>query len=76
VYSARNEMHDLLMYLYTRKTGRHPCAGMRLAKLEIKIILALVLLGLDYELVDSSGNYPTNIPIPDRNGIQQVNINA
>jgi cytochrome P450 len=35
--------------------GRHPCAGMKIAQLEIKLILAIILLG--YELVDGNGNY-------------------
>ena len=50
-------------------TGRHPCAGMKVAKLEIKLILALFLLGYEYELVDKTGNYPETLPVPDRNNI-------
>ncbi|KAH9478207.1 Cytochrome P450 monooxygenase [Psilocybe cubensis] len=52
--------------------GRHPCAGMKIAKLEIKLILALILLGYEYELVDGSGKYPKQLPTPDRNDIQQA----
>ena len=54
--------------------GRHLCAGMKIAKLEIKLILAMVLLGYEYELVDGNGNYLTKLPSQDRNN-QQVRIN-
>jgi len=54
--------------------GRHPCAGMKIAKLEIKLVLALILLGFEYDLVDSSGKYPKNLPVPDKNDIQQVSV--
>ncbi|KDR75612.1 hypothetical protein GALMADRAFT_68731 [Galerina marginata CBS 339.88] len=52
--------------------GRHPCAGMRLAKLELKLSLALILLGFEYELVDGAGKYPKAIPVSDRNDIHKV----
>ncbi|KDR79795.1 hypothetical protein GALMADRAFT_136397 [Galerina marginata CBS 339.88] len=52
--------------------GRHPCAGMKIAKLEVKLALALILLGFEYELVDGSGKYPKALPVPDRNDIQQA----
>lgn len=51
--------------------GRHPCAGMRIAKLEMKLILAMFLVGYEYELVDSRGNFPKELPLQDRNDIQQ-----
>ncbi|KIM74625.1 hypothetical protein PILCRDRAFT_828049 [Piloderma croceum F 1598] len=47
-------------------TGRHPCTGMKTAKLEIKMIVALVLCRYDYKLVDGSGK-PVKPP--------QVNMN-
>ncbi|KAF4611869.1 hypothetical protein D9613_003960 [Agrocybe pediades] len=47
--------------------GRHPCAGMRMAKLEIKLVLSLFLLGYEYTLVDKSGKFPKTLPRPDRN---------
>ena len=53
--------------------GRHICAGMKIAKLEIKLILAMVLLGYEYELVDGNGNYLKKLPSQDRNN-QQVRI--
>jgi cytochrome P450 len=52
--------------------GRHPCAGMKIAKLEMKLILAMMLLGFEYELVDGNGNYPKELPSQDRNDIAQV----
>ncbi|KAG6827882.1 hypothetical protein H0H92_010091 [Tricholoma furcatifolium] len=52
--------------------GRHPCAGMHVAKLEIKIFTALFLLAFDYEFVDASGNPLTEIPRPDYNDIKLV----
>ena len=52
--------------------GRHPCAGMKIAKLEIKLVLAMILLGYEYELVDGKGNYPKAVPEQDRNNNLQV----
>jgi len=52
--------------------GRHPCAGMKIAKLEIKLILAMLLIGYDYTLVDKDDKYPMALPKPDRNDIQQA----
>ena len=45
---------------------------MKIAKLEIKLILALFLLQFDYKLVDKSGKTPKSLPVQDRNDIQQV----
>ena len=52
--------------------GRHACVGVKMAKLQMKLVLALMLLGYEYELVDGSGKYPASFPQPDRNDIQQV----
>ncbi|KAF9530198.1 cytochrome P450 [Crepidotus variabilis] len=52
--------------------GRHPCAGMKVAKLEIKLILSMLLLGYEYNLVDGQGQSTNIIPKPDRNDIQQA----
>jgi len=46
---------------------------MKIAKLEMKLILALMLLGYDYELVNESGKYPDVLPEPDRNDKTKVN---
>ena len=45
---------------------------MKIAKLEIKLILALMLLGYDYELVNKSGKYPDALPERDLNDISMV----
>lgn len=45
---------------------------MKVAKLEIKVIMALFLAGYEYKLVDRAGNAPTSIPTPNYNDIQQV----
>ncbi|KAF5378786.1 hypothetical protein D9615_006939 [Tricholomella constricta] len=47
-------------------------AGMKVAKLEIKIIVALFLAGYEYDVVDSAGNFPKSLPKPDYNDIQQA----
>ena len=48
---------------------------MKIAKLEIKLILAMMLLGYEYELVDGNGNYPKEVPSQDRNDTLQVTTN-
>ncbi|TDL20337.1 cytochrome P450 [Rickenella mellea] len=48
-------------------TGRHPCSGMRFAKLEVKTILALFLTRYEAEIVDESGSKVSELPSPDRN---------
>ena len=45
---------------------------MKIATLEMKLILALMLLGYDYELVDGSGKHLEVVPQPDRNDLHQV----
>ncbi|KAJ3502210.1 hypothetical protein NLJ89_g8990 [Agrocybe chaxingu] len=52
--------------------GRHPCTGMKVAKLEIKIIVAMMLAGFDFDVVDKNGDHMTKIPVPDRNDIHQA----
>lgn len=53
-------------------TGRHPCTGMKVAKLEVKLILALMLTRYEYSLVDEAGVPTMTLPVPDRNDIHQV----
>ena len=52
--------------------GRHPCTGMKVAKLEMKLILATFLTRYEYELVDEDGKFPNLLPVPNRNDIHQV----
>jgi sterol 14-demethylase len=53
-------------------TGRHPCTGMKVAKFEVKMILALMLTRHEYSLVDASGAPTTAVPKPDMNDIHQA----
>jgi len=52
--------------------GRHPCLGMRFAKIEVKVILALFLTRFEYELVDGAGKKMTTLPAPQRDNLYQV----
>ncbi|KDR74009.1 hypothetical protein GALMADRAFT_71675 [Galerina marginata CBS 339.88] len=52
--------------------GRHPCTGMKVAKLEIKVIMAVMLAGYDFDVVDKNGKHMNELPKPDRNDIHQV----
>lgn len=52
--------------------GRHPCTGSKLAKIEMKLLLAVFLTRYEYELVDKDGKFPDPLPVPDRNDIHQA----
>ncbi|KAF9780788.1 cytochrome P450 [Thelephora terrestris] len=52
--------------------GRHPCPGMKVAKLEMKLITAMFLMRYEYELEDKDGNFPNPLPVPNRNDIHQA----
>ena len=52
--------------------GRHLCVGMKVAKLEMKLILAMFLARYEFFLVDEDGNFPDPLPVPDRNDLQWV----
>jgi len=45
---------------------------MKVAKLEIKIVVAFMLAGFEFDLVDKFGKPLTEFPKPDRNDIHQV----
>ncbi|KAH8756595.1 cytochrome P450 6A1 [Diaporthe sp. PMI_573] len=47
--------------------GRHPCLGMRFAKLEMSIIGALFVAMFDFELFDDKGNRMDRAPFISRN---------
>jgi sterol 14-demethylase len=51
--------------------GRHPCTGMKVAKLEMKVIVAYMLAGYNYEIVDKNGSPVKTLPVPNRNDIHQ-----
>ena len=54
--------------------GRHPCTGMRIAKLEMKLILVLCLARYEFELVDKDGKFPDSLPVPNWNDHLQVRV--
>jgi len=45
---------------------------MKIAKLEIKVIIALFLAGYEYDVVDSEGNLTEHVPEPDHNDMHRV----
>ena len=49
--------------------GRHLCTGMKVAKLEMKSILAMFLMRYEYQLVNEDGEFPDPLPVPNRNDI-------
>ncbi|KAJ7081264.1 cytochrome P450 [Mycena epipterygia] len=49
--------------------GRHPCGGMKLAKLEMKLVLAIFLAGFEYQVVDLVGKSVNAVPQINRNDI-------
>jgi cytochrome P450 len=55
-------------------SGRHACTGMKVAKLEMKMILAVFLEKYDYELVDGDGKRVSQMPVPNRNDLNQVSV--
>ncbi|KAF7360448.1 hypothetical protein MVEN_00775200 [Mycena venus] len=51
--------------------GSTTCLGTRLAKVELKLTMALFLLAFDFVLVDKSGDVPASPPKPNWNDILQ-----
>ena len=47
---------------------------MKVAKLEIKIIVAFMLVGFEFDVVGKFGKRPAEPPKPDRNDIHQVSM--
>jgi len=54
--------------------GRHPCPGMKMARLEMKLILAMFLMRYEFDLVDEDGKFPDPLPVPNRNDPHQVRV--
>ena len=52
--------------------GRHPCTGMKVAKLEMRLILAAFLVRHEFGLVDEGGKFPDPLPVPNRNDTHRV----
>ena len=43
--------------------GRHPCAGIKLAKAEMKWMVVMFLMRYEYELVNTGGQFPNPLPV-------------
>jgi cytochrome P450 len=56
--------------------GRHPCLGMKVAKLEMKLISAVFVTRYEFDLVDGEGKFPDPLPAPDRNNIHSVRVGS
>lgn len=54
--------------------GRHPCTGSKVAKLEMKVVIAALLLTFDYKLVDANGSPVHEVPATNKNDYQQVKL--
>ena len=51
-------------------TGRIVCLGQRLAKVQMKLLLAMFLLGTEFSIVDKEGKLPEVVPRPNWNDVQ------
>lgn len=49
--------------------GKHMCLGTRLAKVELKLIVSMFLLGFDLSIVDKHGKSKDELPKPNWNDI-------
>ncbi|KAF9467869.1 cytochrome P450 [Collybia nuda] len=49
--------------------GKTLCLGTRLAKIELKVITAMFVLGFEHRIVDKLGNTATSLPTPNWNDI-------
>ena len=47
---------------------------MKIAKLEIKVIIALFLAGYEYDVVDSEGKLTEHVSEPDYNDMHRVRL--
>ena len=65
---------NVSMHKIQREIGRHPCVGMKFAKLEIKMIVAMVVLGYEYDVVNSKGGIAESLPLLDDENWQKVHI--
>jgi len=52
--------------------GRHPCTGMKVAQLEMKLIPAIFLTRYKFDLVDKDGKLPDPLPVLNRNNEHQA----
>ena len=56
--------------------GRHVCSGMKVAKLQMKLLLAFLLTRYEFDLVDKDGKFPDPLPVPNRNDLFQVRVES
>jgi len=56
--------------------GRHFCTGMKVAKLEMKLVAALFLLRYEFDLVDKDGKFPDPLPVPNRTNTHKVRVGS
>jgi len=61
-----NSLTNALAYIFLGKTV---CLGQRLAKLEMKLLSAMFLLGTDFSVVDKGGKILETLPRPNWNDI-------
>ena len=54
--------------------GVHPCAGMKLAKLELKLVMALFLTRYEFDVVDKDGKFPDPLPASDDNDLHKARV--
>ncbi|EGN97688.1 hypothetical protein SERLA73DRAFT_75348 [Serpula lacrymans var. lacrymans S7.3] len=52
--------------------GLHPCLGMRIAKLDLKLAVSLFIQLFEYSRVDKNGNPSKDIPVPNLNDLHRV----
>jgi hypothetical protein len=45
---------------------------MKVAKLEMKMIVAMFVVGYEYDVVDSKGRISKRLPVPDYNNVRRV----
>lgn len=50
--------------------GNYPCIGMKVAKLEAKWILVMLLMRYELELVDGNGKFPNTLPVPNMDDVR------
>ncbi|KAJ7074289.1 cytochrome P450 [Mycena amicta] len=71
-FLARDDKTQVMFPFLGWGAGRHPCAGMRAAKLEIKLAIALFFCKFEYDIVDANGHLLQSLPRPDPNNFQSA----
>jgi sterol 14-demethylase len=69
-FAVSNELNILIILSSDAfDLGKHVCLGTRLAKVELKLIVSMFLLGFDLDIVDKRGKPQENLPKPNWNDI-------